>query len=59
VHLGAWVDDGTVYLDCSLILDNLADAIAIGEKNEQLAIFSFETMESIACPSVPTSKAKN
>ena len=46
VHLGAWVDDGTVYLDCSLILDNEAEALAIGRRNDQLAIFCFENMES-------------
>lgn len=57
VHLGAWVDGETVYLDCSLILDCEAEALRIGYENNQLAIFCFENMES-KCTGL-TSKAKS
>jgi hypothetical protein len=50
VYLGAWIDNGTVYLDCSVITDNERDALIIADENDQLAIFSFETMQSIPVP---------
>ena len=57
VCLGAWVDHDIVYLDCSIILDNEADAMALAIRNDQLAIFCFENMESL-CTGL-TCKAAN
>lgn len=48
VYLGGWVDNGLVYLDCSLIVDDEQTALEIAKLNEQLAIFCFETMASKA-----------
>ena len=50
IYLGAWVDCDTVYLDCSKIITDRADAFEMARENDQLAIFSFETMESLATP---------
>ncbi len=47
IYLGAWIDNGTVYLDCSKVTTDRADAFEMARENEQLAIFSFETMESL------------
>lgn len=46
VHLGGWVDNGIIYLDCSLVTDSEEAAIEIATEAEQLAYFSFETMET-------------
>lgn len=60
VHLGAWVENGTVFLDCSIVLDNEADAHTIARLNDQIAIFSFAAMESIPTwKTAPTSKVIN
>jgi hypothetical protein len=47
VHLGAWVDDGLVYLDRPLVLDNLDRAISIGKSAAQLAIYDIAAGETV------------
>lgn len=37
--IGAWVDDNKIYLDISKNYKRLVNAIKIGKKNKQLAIF--------------------
>lgn len=50
VHLGAWVDSGKVYLDCSIVSDNEEEVRKIARTNEQLSYFSFEHMQAIDTP---------
>ena len=38
-YLGGWVDEGNYYLDCSILVNDLASALAIAETNGQLAIY--------------------
>ncbi len=42
VHLGGWVDDGKVFLDCSIVVGDINIAIEIANRAEQIAIFCFE-----------------
>lgn len=37
--LGVWIDKGKVYLDNSINIDNLEEAIKLGKENDQLAIY--------------------
>lgn len=46
-HIGGWVDDGWLYLDVSIIMDNLSDAILMGKIHEQKAIFNINDGHSI------------
>jgi hypothetical protein len=48
IYLGAWVDRGLVFLDCSRITDDENEAMQIARDNDQLAIFCFEDMTSKA-----------
>jgi hypothetical protein len=47
--LGGWhdPDGGRIYLDVSVVVADLSDAIELGERHGQLAIFDFDAMESI------------
>ncbi len=47
VFLGGWVDDGNVYLDCSVVLQDKNEAIELGKTHKQLAIFDLSTFEEI------------
>jgi hypothetical protein len=42
-YIGAWIDQGKLYLDLSEVMDSKAKAIDLGLKRGQLGIFSFET----------------
>lgn len=46
-YLGGWVDGETVYLDVSINIDDLQDALALARDNDQLAIFDLQAGESI------------
>jgi len=46
-YLGAWLDGSEVYLDISINLDNLQDALGLARNNKQLAIYDLASDESI------------
>lgn len=46
-HLGVWVDEGKVYMDVSIVVDDFNKAMLQSEKAEQLAIFNLENFETI------------
>ena len=46
-YLGGWIDGCKVYLDVSINLDNLQDALNLARENSQLAIFDLSRGESI------------
>jgi hypothetical protein len=48
--IGAWIDEGVLYLDVSNNFAKRCDAIREGYKNEQLAIFDVVTQESLYLP---------
>lgn len=52
VCLGAWHYDGQWYLDISVVCDSLAQALAWGRENNQIAVYDLATGESIACAEV-------
>jgi hypothetical protein len=47
VYLGVWKDQGKVYFDISEVIDDKTQAIEIAKKRDQLAIFDFNTFDSI------------
>ena len=46
-YFGLWMDDGKIYLDVSIKINDKATARKIGKKNNQLAIYDLEKQESI------------
>ena len=48
-HLGAWWDSETnnLFLDISLVVDDLEEAKQLARDNEQLAIYHLDTGETI------------
>jgi hypothetical protein len=46
-NIGGWVDDGWLYLDVSIVLPNLVDAILMGRINNQKAIFNIDNGHTI------------
>ena len=38
-YLGTWIDSGRVYLDISLRVDSLEEALELGRRHRQLAVF--------------------
>jgi hypothetical protein len=47
-YLGAWVYNGNVYLDVSVILPDLSEALTFGRDQHQLAVFDLTATEEIA-----------
>lgn len=47
VYFGAWVDEGTLYLDHSVNIQDREVAIALGHANNQLAIWDIANGKSI------------
>lgn len=47
--IGGWYDreSGRTYYDATVIVDNLKDAIELGRKNHQIAIFDLNNMKEI------------
>ena len=48
--VGTWVDNGKTYIDISIVTPNQEEAMKIGKKNKQLAIFDLGKMESVEVP---------
>jgi len=46
-YLGAWLDGWEVYLDISVNVDSLEDALDLAHNNSQLAIYDISSGESI------------
>lgn len=46
-YIGAWVDNNTIYLDLSINILDMQQAINEGVKNKQLAIFDIENKTSL------------
>jgi hypothetical protein len=46
-YLGTWIDSGRVYLDIALRVDRLEEALELGRRHNQLAVFDLETFESV------------
>lgn len=46
-HLGAWVDNGQLYLDVVHVVTDRESAITLGQLNGQLAIYDLNTGEDI------------
>lgn len=55
-YVGAWFnpDDDNFYFDVSQWVEDKEEALTLGEKNEQLAIYEIETGMCIPCLDVPT-----
>lgn len=47
-HLGTWAHDGSVYLDVTLVLSDLAPALNLARSSGQLAIFSLSDGREIS-----------
>lgn len=46
-HIGGWRENGKYYFDASIIVQDKEEAIRIGKKNEQIAIYDFQAGEPI------------
>jgi hypothetical protein len=49
-YMGAWVDEGILYMDISNNFEKRSEAIREGYKNEQLAIYDVVAQESVYLP---------
>jgi hypothetical protein len=47
VYLGTWLDANTIYLDVSVNVQNLEDAVKLGHEYGQLAIYDVLNREAI------------
>jgi len=47
VHVGGWVDQGKVYLDLSTVVKSRDEAIRLGKRHNQLAVFDLGRLETI------------
>jgi hypothetical protein len=50
--LGAWHYDGQWYLDISIVVPTLAQALQLGRENNQIAVYDLARGESITCTEV-------
>jgi hypothetical protein len=48
--MGAWIDEGILYMDISNNFEKRSEAIREGYKNEQLAIYDVVAQESVYLP---------
>lgn len=46
-YLGTWIDEGIVYIDISVLVENKEDALELGKINNQIAIYDIQNNESI------------
>ena len=46
-YLGAWLDDGRIYLDVVRVFSDRDMALEAGKRNHQLAVFDLTTQEAI------------
>ena len=58
VHAGGWVSDGKVYLDLSQVKQNEQEAVDLGVKHNQYAIFDLGNFKEIEVPSERTKQRK-
>jgi hypothetical protein len=49
-YMGAWVDEGILYMDISNNFEKRSEAIREGYKNEQIAIYDVVAQESVYLP---------
>lgn len=49
-YVGAWVDDGDIVLDTTEIVPGREEALQVGARNRQEAIFDIETGELVSVP---------
>jgi len=45
--VGSWIEDGLLYLDVVVMLEDKEEAIKLGQQNEQLAIYDASTKQVI------------
>lgn len=46
-HWGGWLDGDEVYLDVSIVVDSLEEAVELGRRYNQKALFNFDHFEEI------------
>ena len=46
-YIGLWIENGNIYLDFSLLINEYYKALQVGRKNNQLAIYNIEENKSI------------
>ena len=47
-HVGAWLsDDGLIYIDPIVVLDDFNEAVELAQANDQIAIYDFRKAESV------------
>lgn len=46
-YVGVWLEDGLYYIDVSILIDNFNEALEVGKKNKQLAIYDLKNNNSI------------
>ena len=46
-YIGFWLDNNDLYVDVSINIDNLSEAIKIAQENKQLAIYNCRKGETI------------
>lgn len=47
VNVGTWKENGLVYLDISINIQDKKEAIKLGKENNQIAIFDLSNFESV------------
>ena len=47
LYIGLWVDNGMMYIDISINIDDKIEALEFGKKNKQLAIYDLENDKSL------------
>jgi hypothetical protein len=47
--LGTWIDKGILYVDTSVVVQSLDEALAIARANNQLAVFDIQKGKSVTC----------
>lgn len=45
--IGLWIDQDKVYFDVSEVVQDIGQALDLGKNRSQMAIFSFDSLESI------------
>lgn len=48
-HLGIWIDNRKVYIDCSEHITTKREAMKLGKMRKQLSIWNWKAGEAIAC----------
>lgn len=47
LFIGLWLEDNYIYIDISIYIENKTEALEIGKKNNQLAIFDLKNKDSL------------